>query len=119
MMTKALTKEELAGVWYGIIMCTVPGRRHRGLAAKLVMYVQQLSRNSGHSFWLEAGSPESRRLYLKLGFEDVGEVVLGKGVVGPDGLAKQDGEGIKTWAMIWRPSMEGKKVERNVRQSRL
>lgn len=118
MMNKALTKEEIAGVWYGIIMCTVPGRRHRGLAAKIVMYVQQLARESGHSFWLEAGSPESRRLYLKLGFEDVGDVVLGKGVVGADGLAKKGGEGIKTWAMIWRPNMEGKLKERNVRPSR-
>jgi len=53
--------------------------------------------------WLESSSEGSRKLYKRHGFEDVDEMTLGIGVVGPDGRAKKNGEGVKTWGMIWRP----------------
>lgn len=46
----------------------------------------------------------SRNVYLKLGFAHVAEIVLGKGHAGPDGLACKDGEGIRIYGMLWRPS---------------
>ena len=53
--------------------------------------------------WLEATTMRSRDVYLKLGFKVVEEMVLGKGEAGADGRAKKGGEGVKIWAMIWRP----------------
>lgn len=84
-------------------MCTVPGRRQSGLSSAIIQYVQDCARNDGTPFWLEAGSPESRQLYLKYGFEDMGEAVIGQGTVDRHGLPKKDGEGITIWPMVWRP----------------
>ena len=61
--------------------------------------------------WLEATTPRSRDVYLKLGFEVVEEIVLGKGKAGEDGRAKKGGEGVKVWAMIWRPTPREPAIE--------
>ena len=42
-----------------------------------------------------------------LGFELVREIVVGEGRVGKGGLVEKGGEGVRIWAMVWRP--EGKK----------
>lgn len=85
-------------------MCVVPGCRRKGIAGAIIEYVQDRARQDGAPFWLETGSPESRQLYKKHGFKDAGEIILGQGVVGRDGLPKDGGEGIKIWGMIWRPA---------------
>lgn len=54
--------------------------------------------------WLEATTPGSRTVYEKLGFVVVEEITLGKGQAGPDGRTKKGGEGVKIWAMVWRPT---------------
>lgn len=46
------------------------------------------------------------QLYLKLGFEIVEKIVVGKGKAGADGLKEDGGEGVPIWAMIWRPKEE-------------
>jgi hypothetical protein len=53
--------------------------------------------------WLEATTPESRSLYLSMGFEEVEEIVLGKGKVTADAKLQPGGPGICLWAMVWWP----------------
>ncbi|KAK3374796.1 hypothetical protein B0H63DRAFT_480895 [Podospora didyma] len=84
-------------------MGTAADRRRQGLASELLVYMQEQARSDGRPLWLEATTKYSRDLYLKYGFTIVGEAVLGKGKVGPDGLKKKGGEGITTWLMFWRP----------------
>ncbi|KAI1738390.1 hypothetical protein F4680DRAFT_426009 [Xylaria scruposa] len=103
-IARVLDKEEIqAGYWYGIIMCTSAGNRQKGLASSLVSYVQDLARIDGKPMWIEAPSMRTAQLYLKLGFKHAGKIIAGKGVVGIDGLAKEGGEGITAWGMIYRP----------------
>jgi len=84
-------------------MCTAVDRRREGMAAQLLAYMQDQARGDGRPLWLEATTPLSRDLYAKQGFEIVGEVNLGRGVVGGDGVRKVGGEGITVWGMVWRP----------------
>jgi hypothetical protein len=53
--------------------------------------------------WLEATTPGSRSLYLSMGFEEVEEIVLGKGKVAADASLQTGGSGIPLWAMVWWP----------------
>lgn len=43
--------------------------------------------------WLESSTENSRKLYMKLGFETVHEMVLGKGKAAADGTLCEGGEG--------------------------
>jgi GNAT superfamily N-acetyltransferase len=103
MMPKALTKAEQDKHWYVFIMGTAVDRRKQGLAGALLRYMQDCARSDGRVLWLEATTEYSRDLYSKHGFTSVGEVVLGKGQVGPGGLPKKGGEGVTIWSMYWRP----------------
>ncbi|KAI1213719.1 uncharacterized protein F4807DRAFT_408820 [Annulohypoxylon truncatum] len=104
MIEKALTKEEQKNHWYVFIMGTAVDRRRQGFASSLLVHMQERATSDGRPLWLEATTPNSRNLYSKHGFVTVGEVVLGKGKVGPDGLARKGGQGITIWSMYWRPS---------------
>lgn len=103
LMPQAFTKAEQKRHWYVFIMATAVDRRREGLATELLAHMQDRARADGRPMWLEATTELSRDLYLKHGFKVVGEVVLGKGRVGPDGVPKDGGEGVKIWAMCWRP----------------
>ncbi|RYP47449.1 hypothetical protein DL768_006511 [Monosporascus sp. mg162] len=100
---KVLSKEETNAFWYVVWMGTATERRHQGLASKVLSYMQDKARGDGRPLWLEATTQNSRRLFSKHGFQDVGEIILGKGVVGPDGAPKKNGEGVTIWGMVWRP----------------
>lgn len=84
-------------------MGTAVDRLRKGYGSALLVHLQDRAKGDGHPIWLEATTLESRDLYLKHGFTDVGEIVLGAGKVGTDGLPKRDGEGITIWSMFWRP----------------
>ncbi|KAI1773139.1 hypothetical protein F4818DRAFT_118939 [Hypoxylon cercidicola] len=103
MLKKAFTKEEQKMHWYVFIMGTATDRRRQGLAGALLVHMQDQVRNDGRPLWLEATTKYSRDFYSKHGFETVGEPVLGKGYVGPDGLTEKNGEGVTIWPMFWRP----------------
>ncbi|KAI2468387.1 hypothetical protein F4781DRAFT_268741 [Annulohypoxylon bovei var. microspora] len=103
MLKKAFTKEEQKSHWYVFIMGTAVDRRRQGFANALLLHMQDRARNDGRPIWLEATTEQSRELYSKHGFATVGEVVLGKGKVGPDGLPRKGGQGVTIWSMSWRP----------------
>ncbi|KAK8012843.1 hypothetical protein PG991_010218 [Apiospora marii] len=99
-----LTPEERAGGYgYLTVVGTAPARQGQGLGGALLRRMQALATAAGgRPIWLEASSEGSRRLYERHGFVVVGEVVAGRGVVGADGLARDGGEGVRCWAMVWR-----------------
>lgn len=65
---------------------------------------QQTAQAANLPIWLEATTPGSHALYLSMGFEDVEEIVLGKGKVAIDATIQPDGPGIPVWAMVWWPN---------------
>jgi ribosomal protein S18 acetylase RimI-like enzyme len=89
--------------YYVFFIGTAEEGRGRGLASRLMEEVKEGAGREGMPVWLEATTERSRNLYARLGFEDLGEIVLGKGQVGADGERKKGGEGVRIWPMIWRP----------------
>lgn len=93
------------GYGYLTIIGTSPARQGQGLGSALLRRMQAMA--GARPIWLEASSAGSRRLYERHGFVVVEEVVVGRGRVGADGLAKGagvegEGEGVTFWAMVWR-----------------
>ncbi|KAH8768294.1 hypothetical protein F5883DRAFT_70332 [Diaporthe sp. PMI_573] len=103
MKERILTKQERKKHWYVFIMGTSIDRRRQGLGGALLENMKERARADERPLWLEATTELSLALYLKHGFQNHGEVILGKGKVGRDGLPKKDGEGIVIWSMSWRP----------------
>ncbi len=80
--------------------------RGKGLATQLLKHYQTIATAAGLPIWLEATTAKSKPIYEKVGFEVVEEMVLGKRKARSDGTAcakGEEGEGVKIWAMIWRP----------------
>ncbi|KAI0450564.1 hypothetical protein F5B21DRAFT_426581 [Xylaria acuta] len=101
---KAFTRKELSEYWYLFIIGTDPNRQRQGLGGILLEHMKAHAQSRGRPLWLEASNSNAKGLYLKHGFEEVEEFTLGPGLVGPDGLAKKGGEGVKSWGMVWRPA---------------
>ncbi|KAI0440792.1 hypothetical protein F4803DRAFT_455364 [Xylaria telfairii] len=103
---KAFTRKELSEYWYLFIIGTDPDRQRQGLGGILLEHMKAHARSRGRPLWLEASNANARGLYAKHGFEEIEEFTLGAGLVGPDGLAKKGGEGVKSWGMVWRPVLK-------------
>jgi hypothetical protein len=56
--------------------------------------------------WLEATTPNSRKLYLSMGFEEIEEIILGKGKVDKNANLQPGGPGVPLWAMVWWPEQQ-------------
>jgi len=87
--------------FYVFFLGTHPDARGKGLCSALVREYQARAAKEGVPLWLEATTAYSMRLYGRLGFRIVDEMVLGRGKVGADGLECKDGEGVRIWGMIW------------------
>ncbi|CAG7939015.1 unnamed protein product [Penicillium salamii] len=74
-----------------------------GLAKAFLRDHQQTAQAANLPIWLEATTPASRALYLSMGFEEVEEIVLGKGKVAADATLQSGGSGISLCAMVWWP----------------
>ena len=92
--------------YYVFIIGAKDEARGQGLGSKLMSEVRDKCKREGMSCWLESTTEGSKRLYERLGWKTVEEIVLGKGEVGPDGLVKEGGEGVKIWGMLYRPEKE-------------
>ncbi|KAI0547012.1 hypothetical protein F4679DRAFT_377501 [Xylaria curta] len=101
---KAFTTKELSEYWYLFIIGTDPNRQRQGLGGILLEHMKAHAQSVGRPLWLEASNANARGLYAKHGFKEIEEFTLGRGVVGPDGLAQDGGEGVKSWGMVWRPA---------------
>lgn len=70
-------------------------------------HYQEKAQAENLPIWLEATTPDSRNLYLSLGFQEIEEVILGKGKVMADGTPKTGGSGVPLYAMVWWPEEPG------------
>ncbi|KAM3516094.1 hypothetical protein MY11210_000376 [Beauveria gryllotalpidicola] len=92
--------------YYVFIVATVPEGRGRGLASKIIKQVLAIAQKEQKPAWLEASTESSKRVYAKLGFKEVGTVVLGKGKCDAKGLPMKGGPGVRLWPMVWEPLEE-------------
>jgi len=84
------------------------GSQHRGkgLAPALIRRLQERASGEGKPIYLEASNEGARRVYEKLGFEEVGEMIwLGKGECNVEGEVSdgEEAKGVPMWPMVWRP----------------
>lgn len=77
--------------------------RGQGMCSAIMKRYQDMASRDKIPIWLEATTAKSMRLYSKLGWEIVDEIVLGKGKANADGLQCKGGEGVRVWGMVWRP----------------
>jgi hypothetical protein len=89
--------------YYVFFVGTASSARGQGLCSAIIRSYQERAEKDKKPLWLEGTTEYSMNLYAKLGFEMIDEIVLGKGKVGADGLAKKGGEGVKIWGMVWWP----------------
>lgn len=93
--------------YYVFIIGARPEERGKGLGSALMEEVKRVCKEDGNaSCWLESTSTGSRDLYNRLGWRITEEVTIGKGKAGANGLPKVDGDGVKYWAMLYRPAEE-------------
>ncbi|KAJ5988580.1 hypothetical protein N7481_003790 [Penicillium waksmanii] len=78
-------------------------KKFAGLAKEIMRYHQNIARSENLPIWLEATTPSSRHLYVSLGFQEIEEIILGKGKVAPDASIQPGGPGVSLWAMVWWP----------------
>ncbi|OBT69231.1 hypothetical protein VE03_01986 [Pseudogymnoascus sp. 23342-1-I1] len=97
---KGLSKGEVP--YYVFFIGTRADRQGHGLGGALMEEVCRRAGREGRSVWIEATSEGSARLFRRMGFVDVEEVVLGKGKVGEGGYGQVGGPGITMWTMVWR-----------------
>ncbi|KFY81584.1 hypothetical protein V500_11290 [Pseudogymnoascus sp. VKM F-4518 (FW-2643)] len=105
---RGLARGELP--YYIFFVGTRADCRGKGLGEGLLREVTERAGREGRSVWLEATTAISRRLFLRMGFVDVEEVVMGRGKVGPGGYDQVGGPGVKLWCMVWRKGDEVVKV---------
>ena len=103
--------------YYVFFIGTREDAQGQGFASELIRYHQDIVRKSGLPIWLEATTSRSRDLYARLGFEVVGEILLGKGKAGADGRAEAGGAGVPVWGMVWWPAKDVKKQEISVSET--
>lgn len=99
--SKVLGKHER--YYYIFFLGTGEEARGRGYCSRIVRGYQDVAKTENLPIWIEAGTEYCRRLYERLGFELVEELLVGKGKCDKDGNLKTGGEGVKIWGMIWRP----------------
>lgn len=74
-----------------------------GQGSKLIQHWLTKAAKEEIPIWTEATTSGSHRLYLRLGFQDVKELRIGRGKAAADGTVKKNGEGVPLWTMIWLP----------------
>lgn len=89
--------------YYIFFLGTEESGRGRGLCSAIVRHYQSIAARERLPIYIEAGTEYCWGLYEKLGFQTVGEVLLGKGKAAADGTPCVNGPGVKIWGMIWRP----------------
>ncbi|KAH8665013.1 hypothetical protein BGZ60DRAFT_410611 [Tricladium varicosporioides] len=92
--------------YYIFLIATREDFRGKGLCHKIIRNWQERAADEGFPIWLEAMTPLARNVYLKCGFEEVGEIVVGKGKVDEKGVAMVGGGGMRIYGMIWWPKRE-------------
>ncbi|KAJ5280454.1 hypothetical protein N7478_005826 [Penicillium angulare] len=109
-MTDDAKKKGLRGqkrYYYIFSLGTEHEHRGKGLAKLIMREHQDMAQAENVPIWLEATSPNSRNLYLSLGFQEIEKIILGKGKVDADANRQVGGSGIPLYAMVWWPEKPG------------
>jgi ribosomal protein S18 acetylase RimI-like enzyme len=104
--TKPLKERALQGqkdYYYVFFLGTSKDGRGQGLCSAILRHYQAIATKANLPIYMEAGTEYAWGLYKSLGFITVGEIVVGVGKAAVDGTPCEDGPGVKTWGMIWRP----------------
>jgi hypothetical protein len=101
--SKAKALGDQKSYYYVFFTGTRLDSRGRGLCSAIMTRYQEIASRDQLPIILEATTTKSMRLYSKLGWEVVDEMVLGKGEASADGLQCKGGDGVKIWGMVWRP----------------
>jgi ribosomal protein S18 acetylase RimI-like enzyme len=80
--------------------------RGKGLAKAIMREHIRRAQLENVPIWLEATTPNSRKLYLSMGFEEIEEITLGKGKVDSNANLQPGGPGVPLWAMVWWPEQQ-------------
>lgn len=99
----ALKKRGWTEYYYLFFISTREEHRGKGLGAMLIDRFQARAGVEGKPIWLEATTEGSMRLYKRLGFQIVDEMVLGEGTADRNGNEENAGLGVRICAMIWEP----------------
>ncbi|EDU47245.1 hypothetical protein Ptr902_09233 [Pyrenophora tritici-repentis] len=70
-------------------------------ASDVMRPVMAIAREKGWPVMLEATSPKGRDMYLHLGFQNLSEIHVGQGQCDVEGRAKEGGEGMPLWVMMY------------------
>jgi len=89
--------------YYVFFLGTHEDGRGKGFCSAIVKHFQEMAAKDQLPIWMEATTEYSMKLYLKLGFHVVQEIIIGKGKAAADGTKLVDGAGIPFWGMVWRP----------------
>ena len=74
-----------------------------GLAKALMREHMRRAQLEHLPIWLEATTPNSRKLYLSMGFDEIEEITLGKHKVDKNAKLQPGGPGVPLWGMVWWP----------------
>lgn len=99
---KALKSHEK--YYYVFFLGTLGEARGKGMCSVLVKHYQSIAEREGIPIWMEAATEYCWRLYERLGFVTVKELLIGKGRAAADGTQCEGGPGVRIWGMIWRPT---------------
>ncbi|EPS29360.1 hypothetical protein PDE_04309 [Penicillium oxalicum 114-2] len=90
--------------YYIFSIGTETEHRGKGLARAIIRDRMRQAQLENLPIWLEATTPNSRKLYLSMGFQEIEKIVLGKGKVDDHAQPQPGGSGVPLWAMIWWPA---------------
>lgn len=103
MIAEATKEGRLRGrpYWYLFLIGRDPAYTGPSVATQLIEPFLEKARRDSVPIWLDASSERSRKLYRKLGFQDVEEMRVGQGKSDQEGNVVESGEGVSLWAMVY------------------
>jgi ribosomal protein S18 acetylase RimI-like enzyme len=102
--SKALQSHEK--YYYVFFLGTLEEARGKGHCSAIGEHYQSIAARDHLPIWMEAATEYCWRLYQRLGFVTVDEVVIGKGRAAADGTQCKGGPGVRIWGMIWRSTTD-------------
>ena len=77
--TPLRARQELGPLLHLAFIATAPEARGRGLGSSMLDHLARLADEQGRHIYLEASTEESRRLYARKGYRDMGSLHLDAG----------------------------------------
>lgn len=92
-----------ARYWHLSRIARAKGRNEKGAVSAIILPFLEKAKLESVPVWLESTAKNARDMYSHFGFEVVDEIVIGCGRLDAHGEENDNGEGIKSWAMVKWP----------------